>query len=245
MHDGLKSTVLQRLSFSYCAKGILKTTIPLTVIGIALPFSQVIDSFITINIIGGYDSNATALYGLFSGAVMTVVNLPVSICYGLSAVAIPAVSSAKTKEEKESRGKRALLLTILASLPCALFCLVFAPFITNFLFGSLSSNDKAVTINLLRITAPCIVFSSLMQTSNAVLVGNGRSYFPVLSLTIGIIVKIILSIVLLKNPSVNIYGSSIALIACYFSVCLVNLTMILKTKVKNANTRAYNRQYAG
>lgn len=231
-------------SFSDYVKDIIKTTIPLTVIGIAIPFSQVIDSFITINIIKAYNSNATALYGLFSGAVMTVINLPVSICYGLSAVAIPAVSSAKTSEEKESKAKKTLVLTVLASLPCVVFCMVFAPFIINLLFGSLSIQDKEIAIKLLRLTAPCILLLSIVQTSNAVLVGKGKTYFPVISLSVGILVKTFLSIILLKNPKLNIYGSSIALIACYFIVCLVNLTLMIKLKVKNANTRAYNRQYA-
>ncbi len=230
--------------FSFYAKNIIKTTFPLTIIGVAIPFSQVIDSFLTINLIGGYNSNATALYGLFSGAVITVINLPVSICYGISAVAIPAVSSAKTEREKDFKAEKTLLLTVVASLPCVIFCLAFAPFIVNILFGSLIETEKNIVIKLLRLTSPCILLLSVVQTSNAVLVGRGKTYFPVLSLSLGIALKTILSLILLKIPKVNIYGSSIALIACYFSVCLVNLILILKTRVKNANTPTYNRQYA-
>ena len=210
----------------------------------AIPLSQVIDSFLTVNLISVYDANATALYGLFSGAVMTVINLPVSICYGISAVAIPAVSSAKTEKEKSGKIKRSLLLTVVASLPCAIFCFFFAPFIINLLFRSLSAQEKITAINLLRLTSPCVVLLSLVQTTNGILVGKGKTYFPVISLGVGVAIKTVLTLILLKNPRVNVYGSSIALIACYFSVCLVNLTLIIKTRAKNATMRTYNRQYA-
>ena len=231
-------------NFSYYVKNIIKTTFPLTIIGVAIPLSQVIDSFLTVNLISVYDANATALYGLFSGAVMTVINLPVSICYGISAVAIPAVSSAKTEKEKAGKIKRSLLLTLVASLPCAIFCFFFAPFIINLLFRSLSAQEKITAINLLRLTSPCVVLLSLVQTTNGILVGKGKTYFPVISLGLGVAIKTVLTLILLKNPRVNVYGSSIALIACYFSACLVNLTLIIKTRAKNATMRTYNRQYA-
>ena len=44
-----------------------------------------------------------------------------------------------------------------------------------------------------------------------------------------------MNLILLKKPSLNIYGGAMAIIACYFLSCLVNLFMIFKFKVKNAN----------
>lgn len=230
--------------FSFYAKNIIKTTIPLTLIGITLPISHVIDTFLTVNLISGYRTDATALFGIFSGAVITVIHLPVSVCYGLSAVSIPAISSAKDENEQKIKAKKVLLLTFFASLICFLGCLIFAPLIVNLLFHSLKADEKILTVKLLRMASPCIVLLSMVQTSNAVLVGKGKTYLPVFSLFIGVMVKTILSVVLLKNPNVNIYGAPISLIACYFTVCLVNLIGRKNIKVKDVKSRDCNRRYA-
>ena len=217
---------------------------PLTLIGITLPFSHVIDTFLTVNILSVYRNDATSLFGIFSGAVLTVINLPVSICYGLSAVSIPAVSSLKEEKEKMKTIKKVLLLTFVASFICFIGCALFAPLIVKILFNSLKIEERILTIRLLRLTSPCIVLLSMAQTLNAVLIGKGRTYLPVISLLTGVLVKTLLSVSLYKNPSVNIYGASLSLIACYFTVCLVNLIGIYRIKVKDARTQGYNRQYA-
>ena len=76
------------------------------------------------------------------------------------------------------------------------------------------------------------------------LIGKGKPYKPVISLTIGVAVKTLINILLLTNPKINIYGGGVALIACYFVTCLINLIMIFGLKAKNANTRACRREYA-
>ncbi len=234
----------EKIQFSHYAKKIIKTTIPITLVGIILPISHVVDTFLTVNIIGKYRADATALFGIFSGAVMTVVNLPVSVCYGLSAVSIPAVSSAKNDEEREIKSKNVILLTAVISLLFFAVCFIFARLIVNVLFRSIAVEEKILAVKLLRLTSPCILLLSLVQTLNSVLIARGRTYVPVVSLSLGVVVKIILCVFLFNKPEINIYGASIASIACNFIVCLINLIIIFKCKVRNANACNYNRQYA-
>lgn len=225
-------------------KTILKITIPITIIGIMIPLSQVIDSFLIVNILKSYREDATTLYGLMSGVASTVVGLPVSVCYGISMVAIPVVSASKLEKEKNKNAFKVIALTFAVALPCALFCCFFSPFIINLLFSRLPPSEKQVSIILLKTLSPCVALLSLLQTTNAVLIGKGKFYKPVLSLGIGILVKIIVSLVLLKIPSINIYGGAIGVIACYFVATLINLFMIINFKVKHESKTAYNRQYA-
>ena len=241
--DGLKYN-FEKVRFKSHAKTILKTVVPITLIGIAIPFSQVIDSFLTVNILSTYRTDATVLYGLLTGVAATVVNLPVSICYGVATVAIPAVASGKKEKDKNARAKKTVALTLIIALPCALIFFIFAPLVIRILFGSLSGMEKSVAINLLHITAPNVIFLSLLQTCNAVLIGKGKLYTPLISMSIGITVKTVLNIILLKIPELNVYGGAIALIACYFFTCLINLILIFKPKVKNESKRACRRQYA-
>ena len=226
------------------AKNLIKTTLPVTLIGIAIPFSQVIDSFVIINILNSYRQDATSLYGLFSGVVMTIINLPVSLCYGIAMVAIPAVSGAKTDKEKQKNSIRTILLTVCIAFPCAVAITLFGNPVVSILFGRLGILEKQTAVKLLKITSICVILSSLAQTTNAILIAKGKAYNSVLSLSMGILTKTIINIVLVKNPQINVYGGAIGLIACYFVVCLINLVMIFKFGVINEGKRTCHREYA-
>ncbi len=236
--------VYDKKTFFTDAKIIIKTTIPITLVGILLPFSQVVDSILTINIISGYRDDATILFGLLSGVVMTVINLPVSVCYGIGSVAVPSLSKCKDENEKQRQTIKILFLTLIVSIPCFLGIAILSPQVINLLFRNLPINQKVIAIKLLRLTSPCVVFLSLLQASNSVFIGKGKLYTPVINLSIGVVSKLVISIVLLSIPSINIYGGAIALNACYFIVCVINLRLIFNKKVKNATDFHYNRKLA-
>ena len=226
-----------RKALFFRIKKIVLVTLPITLVGIMLPLSQVIDSCLVINILNRYRRDATSLYGLLGGVVTTVIGLPVSICYGVATVAIPAISSAKAKRSQGKNAVRTILLTLLVAVPSAIACAVFAPTIIRILFSRLVGQEKVIAINLLRLSSVNVVLLSLIQTTNAIFIGKGRLYFPVISLGVGVIVKVMLNVVLLNKAQLNIYGGAIAVIACYFVVCLINLSVIFISLVKNANKR--------
>ena len=85
---------------------------------------------------------------------------------------------------------------------------------------------------------------SLVQASNAVLIGSGKLYTPVINLLIGVAVKTVLNLILLRIPEFNVYGGAVAIIACYFVVCLVNLIVIFKRKVAHENKATCRREFA-
>ena len=233
-----------RLEFKIRLKSVIKTTLPITLVGILIPLSQVVDSFIIINLLSVYRSDSTALYGLLSGVCMTVINLPVAVCYGIATTAIPAVSAQKTVQNQTALSAKAILMTIAVALPCTVITAVFSPLIIRILFGSLSESNSALSQSLLAFTSPCILLLSLVQTTNAILIGKGKLYRPLISLSLGVVIKTILNIILIKMPSLNIYGGGAGLIACYFVVCLINLLMIFKFKVNYENKHACGREYA-
>ena len=221
-------------------KQIIKSTFPITLLGLILPFSQILDGIITVNILGRYLTNATALYGLLSGVCLTVINLPVSICHGIATVTIPTLSG--ERENPSKRAGQAFILTLAVSLPCVFFCMYFSPFIIKVLFGSLSATDKQIASGLIKTTSFAIVFLSLLQTGNAVLIGLNCPKLPIISLSVGVIIKTLLSITLLKDKRLNIYGGAIALIACYFFACLVNLILIIAKENGYARKTTVNRR---
>ncbi len=222
-------------------KNLIKTVIPITLIGIIMPLSNVVDSFITINLLSKYLTDATALYGLLSGVAMTVINLPVAICYGVAVVAIPAVSGARNKESKRKNVKKTFILTLAFSIPCAIACFLFSDLAVNILFRSLPLEQKTVASNLIKILSPTVVLLSVLQTQNAVLIGSGKLYTPMISMGVGVSIKIMLEYALLKRPAINIYGGAIAVIACYFTANLLNLFTMFHQRERYDSKAVVNR----
>ena len=219
-------------------KGILKICLPVTLVGIALPVSQMIDSFLIINLLGKYAENATSLYGLFSGGVQSVLSLPVSVCYGIAVAAVPLISGV-SKKDKGGGAKYAyfaVALTGAFSLVMAAGCFLLPDFIVRVLFFSLSAGEKAVVVKLLKLTAPCIVFMSVLQTVNSVLIGKSRPYAPLFGLGAGVLVKTVLEIFLLPVPDLNIFAAAISLCACYLVAVFINLLYIIRVYKNKGGT---------
>lgn len=225
----------EKNNFRFFGREIIKNVIPITLIGVVIPFSQVADSFIIVNILKSYTEKATSLYGILTGVVNTVINLPVSVCYSIATVVIPLLSKEKGNRGKKKKSRSALFLTSVIGLLFAVTVFIFPETIINILFRRLSVDEKNVAINLLKITSINVLFISFMQTSNAVLIGNGKLYYPLFSMGVGVIIKIILNVILINNQKINIYGGAIALITCFFICDLINLILILSIKDNYAN----------
>ena len=224
------------------AKTLIKTTLPITLIGIAIPLSQLIDSFLVVNVLSTYRNDATALYGLMSGTATTVINLPVALCYGISVATIPLISKTKDSISHNLTIKRTLFYTLASSIILAILCYAFSSLATRILFSRLSSSEKNITTNLIKLLSPNVVLLSLLQTQNAILIGKGKLYSPLISMGIGVGIKTVLSFILLNNQNLNVYGGGISIIACYFCAVLVNFILIKRSGSKNEVKKIANRK---
>jgi O-antigen/teichoic acid export membrane protein len=65
-----------------------------------------------------------------------------------------------------------------------------------------------------------------MQTTVSVLVALKRSVITTINLAGAVILKIALSVILLKYPGINIYGAAISAAACYAAASLLNIFYI-------------------
>ncbi|MDY6368007.1 MAG: polysaccharide biosynthesis protein [Clostridia bacterium] len=223
-------------------KSILKIAVPVSLLGTIMPLSGVSDTFFIVNILNGKGFNGTALYGLLSGAANTIINLPVSLCYAISVVSIPAVSGA-AKIDAGIKERNSLILTLIASVLFAIICFFAAPLGVNILFRSLNDVDKQITVRLIRILSGNVVFLSVLQTVNSLHVARKTPYKPLIGLGFGVAVKTILFPILL-NVQNNVYGGAICFFACYFSACLINLLLLIKVGEKNAVKKSYDREFA-
>ncbi len=216
-------------------KRLIAVVFPVTLTSILIPLSRVLDSFLSINIISTYSSQATKLYGLYSGGVESIIGVPVSICYGIPVALIPLMSSAfKKGDTKMSKkiAKSAILYTFILSCAFAAGVAVFSSLAVKILYFALDLQSKNTLIGLLKISSISIVFLSCVQTFNAIKISENKLYLPSIFLFVGIAAKVVALLVLLPNPEINIFAVAISDILCYFVACFCNLGYYITENIR-------------
>lgn len=226
----IKSTVNYKYEkVSIILKNVLLVSVPMTISSILSSITKNIDAFTINKILSTYLPPQIAIekYGILSGKIETLIALPLSFNMAFSTALIPTISAAIARrniETAKNTSSFSILISILIGLPCILgFCL-FAQPILNLLYPN--ANSGAL---LLQITSISIVFSLLIQTTNGALQGFGKVFIPTISLGIGVIIKLILNLTLLRIPELNIYGASIASVCCHIVSFLIAFIALNKT----------------
>ncbi|MCD8373153.1 MAG: polysaccharide biosynthesis protein [Clostridia bacterium] len=230
--DAVKPLYRQRQA-SY--KSILAYTIPLTFTAMALPLSQLAESILAVNLLRRAGQNATALYGIFSGCAVTIVNLPVSVTYGLAAASVPHISPEAARGKMSSaklKAVKCLFLTLAVAAPAAVGLYIFAPLAAKIIFRSLDKSQTDLLIRLVRVMAVNAVTLSLAQTSSACLTSLGSPVKAAISQWFTAILRVALAAMLIKFTSLSITSLAIAADCSYLVAVLLNIWYIIRAKQK-------------
>lgn len=220
-------------------KSILQLSIPITLGSILLPLSGLLDSVLVPKLLSKYASDAITLFGLFSGGAVTIVNLPVSVCYGIAVASVPRIASAV---EKEGAGVRrrifsALGLTALVGAGSAVGLCLFAEPATKIVFHSLSGEEQAILISLVKSFSISAFTLSCTQTLSACLTAQGKPRYSALSMAVAMVVKTILYLFWIPSPTISIFGLAYATNIAYALAFLLNLLYNLYVSKKRRKSK--------
>ena len=209
-------------------KTILSVSIPISLSSLMSVITKNIDAITVVSGLKAFMTEASAKiqYGILAGKVDALTAVPLSLNIAFATALVPTIASAKAVgniQIARERTELSLLITILIGLPCTVGMFVFAPQILNLLFPNANRGEL-----LLQISSLTIIFSVLIQTVNAGLQGIGKIMVPATALGIGVIVKYILNLILIKNPSIGVYGAGIASLCCNVVVFLIGITVLIK-----------------
>ncbi len=219
-------------------KKIIIIAMPLTISAILGSLNKNIDSFTVVRALKTFmtEEQAKIQYGMLSGKIDTLVTFPLSFNMAFATALVPAISAAKARGDKERIEKRisfSLLVTILIGLPCTIGMMTFAKPILEVLFPNASSGEY-----IYRISSASIIFITIEQTVNGALQGLGKASVPVMALSSGIFVKLLLNLTLVKiNPNVFMFGgvagAALATVICHIISMTISFTILKKTvKIK-------------
>ena len=221
-------------------KGILRMSIPVTLLSLLIPLSSLIDSVLAVRILQKYEENAVTLYGLFAGGAVTDVGLPVSVCYGIAAATIPQVSAEPSGRKARKKIFKSLGLTALLGGASAVGLYLFAEPAVRIIFRSLTSDEKQTLVRLVRAHSISAFTLSCSQTLAACLTAQGKPQHAALSMLAGVTVKTASYVFLMKDPKISIFGLAYATNLCYlvaFSLDFMYNLIITKRRIRKEKTR--------
>ena len=214
-------------------KRIFVISAPIMAMSLAFPLVQLFDSFFVVNALRGNGiDNATELYGIESGAVHTLINLPSVVGVALATVLLPMVSRFYKQDRITEMKHKALPLVWLALgfgvVVTVVFCLL-PEFILNLLYHRAFAGktaELATGVLLLRIESCAVPLICLTQVTGSILQGIDRAAWPMWALIVGGAVKVILEVAGIHGW--GIMAVSIANVVCYTVALGINLVAMIK-----------------
>ena len=231
--DVITSTTKNKESVKEIFKKIVSVSFPIMLASILATSNKTIDAFTVVNIASktlGIEK-AKFQYGVLTGKVDGLIMLPYSFNIAFATTLVPTISAAKAKNDMDTAIKKirfSIISTILISVPCIVIYFFFSEKILKLLFP-----NAYLGANMLRISSLSIIFVALTQTIGGVLQGLKKVKEPLIAISIGTVIKLLLNLVLIPIPNINIYGAIISSLASQmliFSISLYYLKKHIKKK---------------
>lgn len=168
-------------------------------------------------------SAATSFFGELTGVAFTLLSIPSTLTFSLAITLVPAISEAQSKRQKSTLAQRtsdAMGITLLAGVPSAIILFYWGQELATVLFKAQNAGY------LLKYFALGSVFLYLCQTSSGILQGTGYVKTVFCTTLISNIIRLGGIIYLGSLPDVGLEGIAISYLASFFTLALLNLTII-------------------
>ena len=256
MHGGERTSAI--------LKKLLAIAIPITIGASVMPLTALADSALILRIltaknmaVAGMTAEAAEKaadlsFGLLTGNVNPLINMPAVLTLALSMSLVPAISQAVAKRDRRTvhhASATGLKLALFIGAPCAAGLFVLGgPIMETLLYKSslgvsreLINGEKIQTVaqNIMRFASVGVLFLSIVQTLTGVIQGMGKPRIPVFFLAIGGAVKIISMIVLMKFTKMGILGAALSTVLCYAIAAIGDIFFVLhytQMKISYADT---------
>lgn len=212
---------------------LLKTAIPVTLSSAVISLTKVIDMTMILKRlqdVGKSSADAFAAYGNYTTLALPLFGLAPALVSAVAMPLVPSLSRAVADNDVEEQKKAiygALSITTFISMPVSLGLTLFSEPILNLIF---ESEGAAVSMSapLLALLGPSVTMACIITVGNAILQAYGAPSIPILSMTIGSIVKIALAYFLIGMEPIGLAGAPISTFVCDIIINAVNFAYIGK-----------------
>ncbi len=185
-HLSIKDLIIEL--FSYAG--------PFVLVGLATPLYQLIDQFTfeRAMVAGGFEDVWVISFAAINFYGHKLVIIPVTIATGLSLAILPAITKSFTNRDRTLMNQQinqALQIILVLVIPAVVGLIS----LSDVAYGSLFKlTNIAITGPLLAWSAPLAILFALFMVSSSILQGINEQRFAVISLSAGLLFKILLNI---------------------------------------------------
>ncbi len=214
---------------------LIFSSVPITIGACIVPLAGTVDSFMLVRLMQEYLPKAEALshYGIYSGLVIPLINVPTALAMAMASNLVPSISSKRASGDQPGIRRDAtagLRLALVIGLPSSVGMSLLAEPILFLLFGGGQYTPGQLQLGgqLLSISALTIAVFTLVQASSGILQGLYKQRIPMYTLLAGVAAKIAINYAMVREPGVNIFGAPWASLACYILSAGLNIHYVAK-----------------
>ncbi len=218
-------------------KDILKIAIPLTATSAISSIVNILDLSIIMNGLAksGYsDTLSTILYGNYTTLAVPMLTLVLTLVTPITTASLPTLAKDYARENHGaylSTVNKTLSITSFFGIPCFFGFLFFSNEILSVIFEQSSAVLGAPQLSVLSFAVLLIL--PLTVINNA-LEAAGRVKVPIISLTIGAVVKLMITAVFIRKESIGILAAPLGTAVSY-AISLLISYCALTTSLKEGN----------
>ena len=207
-----------------------RTNFTLTLSASILPFVNAFDGLVIVPQLmrAGFSNNmATKLFGLQSGAVGAILNLPLIISIAVATALLPNLSFIISKGRDPKRSiEKSLKALLFFVLPTTFGLVAISKQVFPLFYTSFQAEFLSVVFSLMLYGGFSIVFTAIMQLLLVISQAYGKLKYNLIALVVGGVVKANLSFFLASLPGVNIFALVFGNLALSGLVCVVLLAKL-------------------
>ena len=221
-------------------KELLRIAIPVTLSSAVISITKMVDMTMILRrlqSIGYNGEQAFSVYGNYTTLAVPLFALAPALIRSVALPIIPRLSKAIAQNDAEALTDTVndgLRLTCLISMPIGSGLAFFSKQILELIFkGQIAAVELCAP--LLSMLGFSVTLSCLVTVGNAMLNAYGRPTVPLISMTVGTLIKTVLAFILIGNPRINIAGAPLSTLFCDLVINLINFRYICKYTPGNIN----------
>ena len=191
-------------------KDMLKKALPITFSALAINISGVMDLGLFLRIPEGGTFDGVAMYGNYSTLALPMFNLVVSLISPLTISLLPRLCEAFAKKDNENYTqaiKECINSTMLITSAAVAILTLYSFDRLDVLFSSQASVQGYTMLSYLSLS---LLLYAPLSVINTIHEAEGRLWVPIISLTLGSVIKLFLGGLLISIPSIGINGVPIS-----------------------------------
>ncbi len=216
-----------------CFLALLRISLPITVSSALVGSTRIIDMALILRRLGDMGVGAAEsneIYGCYTTLSLPVFMLAPAFIPPITESLIPRLSAAVesgSREEQSAAVTNAMRLTVFLAMPASMGIIVYSKQILMLLFGG-QTEAISIAAPLLSVLGASVLFSCLITATTAVLQSYQRVLLPILSLSLGAVVKAASAYFLIGDIRFGAMGAPISTLLSNLTVFGFNFAFLLK-----------------